>query len=93
MFPEHLADKIKNSNGVFVIVPNERKFSWSFRPLTFSSRVNNFNLARVMKGSSFLAFRITTVPEKALPVAVTIFVSIFIAYSPYLMLLSICGGM
>lgn len=66
MFLEHLTGKIKNSNGVFVIVQNERKFSWSFRPLTCRSRVNNFNLAGVMKGSSFLAFKITTIKKKLL---------------------------
>lgn len=65
MFPQHLAGEIKNSNGVFVIVRNERKFSWSFLPrpaaLTCSSRVNNFNLAGVMKGSgSLAAFEIKT---------------------------------
>lgn len=63
MFPEHLTDEIKNSNGVFVIVRNERKFSGSFRPLTCSSRVNNFNLAGVMKALGFLAFKVT-VAEK-----------------------------
>lgn len=61
MFPEHLTGEIKNSNGVFVIVRNERKFSRSFRPLTCPSRVNNFNLAGVMKGSTFLDQRKRTV--------------------------------
>lgn len=33
MFPAHLTGEIKNSNGVFVIVRNERKFSENFHPL------------------------------------------------------------